>query len=69
MKSKAKIRSDAGIYGQALQLVAALEAETGGKFQHWRSVGSLSESSTDALQLAVDRGWLLLRGAQRLPDR
>lgn len=62
MTSKTKTRSEAGIYDQALQLVAALQAETGGRFQHWRSIGSFSEYSTDALQLAVNRGWLLLEG-------
>ncbi len=48
----------------ALHIVRALHAATDGKPQAWRSLAGISASTgTDAaVQLAVDRGWLLLEG-------
>ena len=66
MNSKPDLRSANGIPDQALNLLLALDAETGGPFQHWRSLGILSEYSMDAVQLAVSRGWLLLEGGHTI---
>lgn len=48
----------------ALHIVRALYAATDGKPQAWRSLAGIAASTgTDAaVQLAVDRGWLLLEG-------
>ena len=60
MTQKLDLQSAGAIYDQSLDLLAVLDADTGDRTQHWRSIGSLSEYSMDAVQLAVNRGWLLL---------
>lgn len=42
----------------------ALHDETGGRPLQWRALGGISDvgKTQEAVQLAVDRGWLLIEG-------
>ncbi len=48
----------------ARHLVRALYDATDGRPQHWRSLAGLGKGSDSAaaVQLAIDRGWLLIEG-------
>jgi len=48
----------------ALHLVRALYESTDGRPMQWRSLSGISEGgdSQEAVQLPVDRGWLLVEG-------
>jgi len=47
---------------QALQLVDALYAATGGRPGQWRSLVGLHPATDEALQHAVDQGWVIVEG-------
>jgi len=48
----------------ALHLMSALYDWTGGRPMQWRSLAGISDGgeTQEAVQLAVDRGWLLVEG-------
>ena len=48
----------------ALHLMRALYDSTGGRPMQWRSLAGISDvaETREAVQLAVDRGWLLVEG-------
>lgn len=48
----------------ALHLMRALYDATGGRPMQWRSLAGISDvaETQEAVQLAVDRGWLLVEG-------
>ena len=48
----------------ALHIMRALYDSTGGRPMQWRSLAGISDGgeTQDAVQLAVDRGWLLVEG-------
>lgn len=48
----------------ALHLMRALYDTTGGRPMQWRSLAGISDApeTREAVQLAVDRGWLLVEG-------
>ena len=52
----------------ARHIVASLYDATGGKPQQWRSLAGISETTETkaAVQLAVDRGWLLIQGGHSI---
>ena len=52
----------------ARHIVASLYATTGGRPQQWRSLAGISETAEAkaAVQLAVDRGWLLIEGGHSI---
>lgn len=48
----------------ARHIISSLYDATGGRSQQWRSLAGISEAgeTAEAVQLAVDRGWLLIEG-------
>lgn len=48
----------------ARHIVNSLYVTTGGRPQQWRSLAGISETAETkaAVQLAVDRGWMLIEG-------
>jgi len=48
----------------ARHIVNSLYEATGGRPQQWRSLAGISETTETkaAVQLAVDRGWMLIEG-------
>ena len=52
----------------ALQVMRKLHNSTGGEPQQWRAVADISAAgdAQEALQLAVDRGWLLVEGGHSI---
>lgn len=48
----------------ARHIVNSMYETTGGRPQQWRSLAGISETAETkaAVQLAVDRGWLLIEG-------
>jgi len=48
----------------ALHLMRTLYDSTGGRLMQWRSLAGISDGgeTQEAVQLAVDRGWLLIEG-------
>ena len=52
----------------ARHIVNSLYESTGGRPQQWRSLAGIyeSEEATAAVQLAVDRGWLLVEGGHSI---
>ncbi len=52
----------------ALQVMRALFHATGGRPQHWRALAEISDAGEvqEAVQLAVDRGWLLVEGGHSI---
>ena len=52
----------------ALHLMRALYDSTGGRPMQWRSLAGISAGgeSHEAVQLAVDRGWLLVEGGHSI---
>ena len=51
---------------QALQLVDALYDATAGQPQQWRSLDSFHGFADEALQHAVDQGWLIVGGGRSI---
>lgn len=52
----------------ARHIAASLYETTAGRPQQWRSLAGISESNLTeaAVQLAVDRGWLLIEGGHSI---
>ncbi|WP_289294539.1 hypothetical protein [uncultured Reyranella sp.] len=52
----------------ALQVMRALFNATGGRPQQWRALAEISDTAEahEAVQLAVDRGWLLVEGGHSI---
>lgn len=47
---------------QAISLVRHLHSSTGGRPQQWRSLIGLRDSTQEAVQYAVDQGWIIVEG-------
>ncbi len=47
---------------QALRLVDQVHSATGGRPQQWRSLMGLSGATDEAVQHAVDQGWVIVEG-------
>jgi hypothetical protein len=50
----------------ALHLVRALYEATGGRPQVWRSLEELDVATTDAIEFAVARGWVVVQAGHSI---
>lgn len=47
---------------QALRLIYQIHAATGGRPEQWRSLMGLGGATDEAVQHAVDQGWIIVQG-------
>jgi hypothetical protein len=50
----------------ALHLVRALYEATGGRPQEWRNLEELDVATTDAIEFAVARGWVVVQAGHSI---
>jgi hypothetical protein len=50
----------------ALHLIRALYDSTAGRPQEWRMLEELDAATTDAIEFAVARGWVVVQGSHSI---